>query len=194
MNYKKTPRIVLAVTNDVATDQRVARHAAALQEAGFEVTVVGRRLPDSLPAEFPWRVERMTLRHRRGWRFYAEYNRRLRQWLLKERPDVVWANDADTLPGCWMAVKSYELRGKRAKLVFDAHELFSEVPEIQHKPVVKWVWRTVERQLMPKCDARLTVCQSIADHYKKTLGVEMAVVRNLSRDGTLHVSTDAASF
>ena len=189
LNYKKTPRIVLAVTNDVATDQRVARHAAALQEVGFEVTVVGRRLPDSLPAEFPWRVERMTLRHRRGWRFYAEYNRRLRQWLLKERPDVVWANDADTLPGCYAAAR--RLGGK---LVFDAHELFSEVPEIQHKPVVKWVWRTVERQLMPKCDARLTVCQSIADHYKKTLGVEMTVVRNLSRDVTRHVSTDAASF
>ena len=165
---------MLAVTNDVATDQRVARHAAAMQEVGYEVTVVGRELPDSLPAEFPWRVVRMRLRHQRGWRFYAEYNRRLRQWLLAERPDVVWANDADTLPGCYAAA-----RPLKAKLVMDAHELFSEVPEIQRKPLVKWVWRTVERQLMPKCDALLTVCQSIADHYKAKYGVEMRVVRNI---------------
>ena len=62
----------------------------------------------------------------------------------------------------------------------DAHELFPEVPEIQHKPLVKWVWRTIEHFLMPKCDALLTVCQSIADYYKKKYDVEMAVVRNVS--------------
>jgi glycosyltransferase involved in cell wall biosynthesis len=62
----------------------------------------------------------------------------------------------------------------------DAHELFPEVPEIQDKPLVKWVWRTIERWLMPKCDALLTVSQGIADYYKDRYGVEMTVVRNLS--------------
>ena len=61
----------------------------------------------------------------------------------------------------------------------DAHELFPEVPEIQDKPLVKWVWRTIERRLMPKCDALITVCQSIADYYRELLGVKMTVVRNL---------------
>ena len=63
--------------------------------------------------------------------------------------------------------------------MLDCHELFPEVPEIQHKPLVKWVWRTLERWLMPKCNALLTVCNSIAEYYRLEYGVSMAVVRNL---------------
>ena len=151
----------MAVSNDLLTDQRVARHVEALREAGFEVTTVCRT---DLP-----------VRWQRGWRFYASFNWRLWRRLRTEECDAVWANDTDTLLGCWLAV-----RRRGLKLVMDAHELFPEVPEIQDKPIVKWVWRTIERLLMPKCDALLTVCQSIADYYKREYGVEMTVVRNLS--------------
>ncbi len=113
--------------------------------------------------------------HSSGWRFYLEFNIELRRRLLELKPDVVWANDTDTLLGCWLAA-----RRLRSKLVMDAHELFPEVPEIQHKPLVKWVWRTIERMLMPRCNALLTVCQSIADYYKEKYGVDMVVVRNLN--------------
>ena len=67
----------------------------------------------------------------------------------------------------------------------DAHEIFPEVPEIQHKPFVKWVWRSIERTLMPRCNALLTVCQSLADYYKGKYGVDMTVVRNID----IHHST-----
>ncbi len=150
----------MAVTNDLVTDRRVQRHAATLREAGYEVVTVGRT---DVPT-----------RHGRGWRFYLEYNLALCRKVLALRPDIVWANDTDTLPGCRLAA-----RRLRRPLVMDAHEIFPEVPEIRHKPFVKWVWRTVERQLMPKCDALLTVCQSVADYYRELYGVEMAVVRNV---------------
>ena len=135
----------MAVSNDLLTDQRVDRHRRTLTEAGFDVVVLGRL---DVPT-----------RHRRGWRFYLELNRGLRRKVAEQRPDIVWANDTDTLLGCYLAA-----RRCRAKLVMDAHELFPEVPEIQHKPLVKWVWRTLERWLMPKCDALLTVCNSIAEY------------------------------
>lgn len=151
----------MAVSNDLLTDQRVARHRRTLAEAGYDVVVLGRR---ELPT-----------RHGRGWRFYLELNLALRREVRRLRPDIVWANDTDTLPGCWLAA-----RRTRARLVLDSHELFPEVPEIRHKPLVKWVWRTLERWLMPRCDARLTVCQSIADHYRRLYGVEMAVVRSMA--------------
>ena len=162
----------MAVTNDLATDRRVLRHAETLREAGYEVVLLGRN-------EVP-------TRYNRGWRFYLEFNIGLRRKLRELKSDVVWANDTDTLLGCYWGVKSYELRVmsyesgvRRSRLVLDCHELFPEVPEIQHKPFVKWVWRTIEKHLMPKCDALLTVCQSIADHYKEKYGVKMTVVRNL---------------
>ena len=150
----------MAASNDLLTDQRVDRHRRALTEAGFDVVVLGRR-------EVP-------TRHWHGWQFYYEFNRGLRHKVAEQQPDIVWANDTDTLLGCYHAA-----RRCHAKLVLDCHELFPEVPEIQHKPLVKWVWRTLERWLMPKCNALLTVCNSIAEYYRLEYGVSMAVVRNL---------------
>ena len=170
----------MAVTNDLVTDRRVLRHAETLREAGYEVVLVGRK-------EVP-------TKHRRGWRFYWEFNMALQRKLRELKPDIVWANDTDTLLGGWLAVKSYELRVKKVKLVMDAHELFPEVPEIQGKPLVKWVWRTLERNLMPKCDALLTVCDSIAEYYRLQYGVSMATVRNLPvESGKWKVESDAAA-
>ena len=166
VNVDKGARIVMAVSNDLLTDQRVMRHVEALREAGYEVDTVCR-------TDFP-------VRWQKGWRFYAAFNWRLwrevrlRVKELKGQRMIVWANDTDTLLGCWLAAHG------RCKLVMDAHELFPEVPEIQEKPLVKWVWRTIEKWLMPKCDALITVCQSIADYYREKLGVQMTVVRNLS--------------
>ncbi|MCR5445469.1 MAG: glycosyltransferase [Bacteroidales bacterium] len=161
MEQENKGRIVMAVSNDLLTDQRVERHRHTLSEAGFDVVVLG--------------LNELPTRHRRGWRFYLELNMALRREVGRHRPDIVWANDTDTLLGCWLAA-----RRTRARLVLDCHELFPEVPEIQHKPLVKWVWRTLERWLMPRCDARLTVCESIADYYRQRYGVSMEVVRNMS--------------
>ena len=156
-------RIVMAVTNDLVTDRRVLRHAATLREAGYAVTLFGRN--------------DLHVRSRRSWRFYAEYNLRLCWRLLCTRCDIVWANDTDTLPACWLAAR---LRGRR--LVMDSHELFPEVPELIDRPRVKRVWERIEGLLLPRCDANITVCQSIADYYRSKYGVEMTVVRNLWSD------------
>lgn len=153
----------MSVTNDMVTDRRVQRHAATLRKAGYDVVVLGRH--------------EVATQHSRGWRFYYEFNRALWREVSEQKPDIVWANDTDTLLGCWLAAKRC-----RAKLVMDAHELFPEVPEIQHKPVVKWVWSTLERWLMPQCDALMTVCNSIAEYYRQRYGVTMEVVRNISAE------------
>lgn len=149
----------MAVTNDMSADRRVARHAATLRDAGYVVKILCRD---------------KQYRHEKGWRFYAEYNMELRRRLLLLKPDAVWANDTDTLLGCYMAA-----RRLHCPLVLDAHELFPEVPEIQYKPLVRWVWRTLERWLMPCCAARITVCQSIANYYKEKYGLDFTVIRNI---------------
>lgn len=150
----------MAVTNDLVTDRRVMRHASALREAGCEVTLIGKN--------------ELGVKAKRGWIFYAEYNVRLWWRLLWTKTDVVWANDTDTLLAASMAA-----RMRRRRLVMDAHELFPEVPELVGREGVKRVWELIEKRLMPKCDALLTVCQSIADYYHEKYGVEMAVVRNV---------------
>ena len=164
MEDTKQHQIAMAVTNDLVTDRRVQRHCITLREAGYDVCTISRR--------------DLAIKHSCGWRFYAEYNMKLRRKLLDIKPDIIWANDTDTLLGSWLAA-----RRLHCKLVMDAHELFPEVPEIRHKPLVKWVWRTIESKLMPKCDALLTVCQSLADYYEEKYGVKMQVVRNIAENG-----------
>lgn len=164
----KTYRIVMAVTNDLVADRRVLRHADTLRMAGFEVELVGRN--------------ELEVKAVKGWRFYAEYNIRLLWRLLHTDCDVVWANDTDTLPACWLAA-----RLKRRQIVMDSHEIFPEVPELVGRNHVRRVWEWIEKALMPHCDANLTVCQGVADYYRAKYGVKMTVVRNLSHS-TNHFS------
>ena len=180
-------RIIMAVTNDLLTDQRVDRSCRALQESGYAVTLIGRRLghasgfghtsnevaEKALDAR-PYRCVRMRLLFRRSALFYAENNMRLLLKLLLMRADAFYANDSDTLPACCWAAR---LRGK--KLLFDAHELFPDVPELVGKPRVQRVWKWVERTCLPRVDAAFTVSQSVAEEYRRRYGVAMTVVRNL---------------
>ncbi len=173
-------RIILAVTNDLATDQRVDRTCTSLAEEGYEVVLVGRRLPESPELDSrPYSTQRMRLLFRRSALFYAEYNVRLFLKLLFSSADAFFANDTDTLLACSLAAT---LRGKQ--LFFDAHELFPEVPELVDKPCVKAVWEKIERRCLPHVDAAFTVCQNVADEYYKRYGVEMTVVRNLAKRAT----------
>jgi len=171
--------IAVAVTNDLMTDQRVDRTCRTLTEAGYAVTLIGRRLPTSKPLpERKYRTQRMRLLFIRSAFFYLEYNFRLLLRLLRLRPDAVWANDTDTLAACTLAARML-----RKPLLFDAHELFTEVPELIGRPGVQAVWRWVERTCLPHVAVGYTVCQSVAKEYRRRYGVEMHVVRNLGEGG-----------
>lgn len=179
-------RIVLAVTNDLATDQRVDRSCISLVEAGYDVVLVGRKLPESPKLDpRPYTMQRMRLVFRRSALFYAEYNFRLFVKLLFVRADAFFANDTDTLLACRMAAAV-----RRKKLFFDAHELFTEVPELVDKPRVRAVWRHIEEKCLPHVDAAFTVCQSVADEYYARYGVTMTVVRNLAMRFSDNQNTD----
>ncbi len=174
----KQRRIILSVTNDLVTDQRVHRSCTALSEAGYDVTLVGRRLPDSVPVERPYKTVRMRLLFRKKAVFYAEYNLRLFLRLLFSPTDAFYANDTDSLPANYLAVVL-----RRKPLFFDAHEMFPEVPELVGRPRVKRFWTRIEDRIFPHLcrphRAAVTVCQSIADIYRNRYGLNMRVVRNV---------------
>ena len=88
--------------------------------------------------------------------------------------DILFANDVDTLVPNYLVSK---LTG--TKLIFDSHELFSEVPEIQNKTFVKSVWLRIEKWIIPKLKNVITVSNSIQKHYKRLYNVEATVIRNV---------------
>jgi glycosyltransferase involved in cell wall biosynthesis len=168
-------KIILAVTNDICTDQRVNRVAASLLKLNLEVVVVGRKHSRSLdlpPLSFI--AKRFNLFFSRGFLFYAEYNFRLFWFLMFNKADLLVANDLDTLPGVFLAA-----RLKKRKLVYDSHEYFTEVPELIGRNRVKKIWERIEAMILPKIILATTVSGSIAMVYREKYGIEMEVILNL---------------
>lgn len=169
-------RAFISVINDLATDQRVARVAKLLAAQGFEVTCIGRRLKQSPDLSFSsFGIRRYRMLFTRGPFFYACFNLRLLLSLLfSQRPALLIANDLDTLPANFFAS-----RIRRIPLIYDSHELFTQVPELIHRKRVQRVWKGIESWLVPKLDYALTVNYSIATIYRRLYGTPFRVVRNV---------------
>ncbi len=168
-------RLILSVTNDVITDQRVGRMARTLHEMGFDVVIVGIRRNNSLPFTPVYaKVVRMPLFFQRSFLFYAEYNIRLFFLLLFKPCRLLVSNDLDTLPAnqlvAWIRCKP---------LMFDAHEYYTGTPEVAGRPFVYRFWKALERFLLPRQKTLITVNDSLAALYRQEYGIKAHVIRNL---------------
>ena len=168
-------KIIATVTNDLTTDQRMIRICSSLSRAGHEVTLVGRELPDSKPlTERPFGQKRFRLFFQKGKFFYFEYNLRLFFFLLFQKIDSVHAVDLDTLLSAILVC-----RLRRKKCVYDAHEYFTEVPEVVERPGVKKAWEWVADFCIPKVTAAMTVCESLSKIFEEKYRMKFTVVRNV---------------
>lgn len=168
-------RIIVSVTNDLVSDNRVHKICTTLTGMGFSVLLVGRKLPAGLPLKpRKYQTKRMCLLFNKGPLFYAEYNFRLFFLLLISKYDVLLSNDLDTLTANFLAAR---LSGK--PLVYDSHEYFTEVPELIDRPRVRKTWEWLEKKMVPKVRKAYTVCDSIARIYTEKYGVPFRVVRNV---------------
>lgn len=167
--------VIVSVTNDLATDQRLKRHCSTLFEAGYNVVLTGRLLSESLPVGYrPYRTRRVRHIFNRGPLFYAEYNIRLFFYLLISKCDILHANDLDTLPANFLASLI-----RRKPLVYDSHELFTEVPELTGRPVIRKTWEMIEKFIFRRLRYIITVNSSIARVYENKYGKNIIVIRNL---------------
>ncbi|MCB9250901.1 MAG: glycosyltransferase [Flavobacteriales bacterium] len=173
MNKK---RIVIMVSNDLVTDQRMHRICTSLSGSGYEVRIIGRFLKSSVElTEKQYAQTRMKLFFDHGVLFYLELNIRFILKLFFGKIDLLYSVDADTLPSA-IILKFL----KRLKLVYDAHELFPEVPELLNRPVKKWMWQLVDKAGIVYCsDLRFTVSETLSEHYRKKYDRDFIVLRNL---------------
>lgn len=119
-------------------------------------------------------MDRMRLLFTKNALFYAEYNVRLFLKLLFSKVDLLVANDLDTLLANYLISKI-----KGVPLVYDSHELFTEVPELKEGSFAKKTWEKVEAWIVPKLTYCITVNESIAAIFFKKYGVPFKVLRNM---------------
>jgi len=170
------PSVVFSVTNCICHDRRVQKMASVVSGLGCEVTIIGRKSGaccDVNNVEF--RSIRFRMIFKRGFLFYKFFNIRLLFRLLFNKYNLLVANDLDTLLPNYMVSKI-----RKIPLVYDSHEYFTGVPEIQKRPFVKWVWTTIERSVFPHLRNVLTVSDSIAEKYAGQYGIKPVTIRNCS--------------
>ncbi len=174
--FTTTKIAVVSVINDLVTDSRVNKTCFALKECGYNVILIGRKLPSSLPIpDWSFSALRMRLLFNKGPAFYLFFNLRLFLKLLFQKADLLYANDLDTLLPNYLVS-----RIKNVPLIYDSHELFTEVPELQHTHSKRNIWLRLEGWIVPKLKTCITVNDSIAEIFTKKYKVHFHSIRNIS--------------
>ena len=192
----------MLVTSDVAGDSRVLREALALAEAGHEVSVIGRDVPaewrppgdvtvlsasggSGLRRETTSGPPRPLPPHLRAarWALLPRHNAGvLARWTTAAEAtaadlpaDVVHAHDFNTLA---LAARLADRR--RARLVYDSHELWSGRPRVgRPTPIASRQALAREAALGARADAVITVAEGVARLLRERFRWDdIAVVRN----------------
>lgn len=172
---KPRRKALICSQSNFDTDYRIHKLAALLRIHGYDVEMLSRSHPHENRVSSPGvRYAKLFFWH--GPLFYAEFNLRLfASVLFGRKRDLIVSIDLDTLGGILPAAKL-----RRTPVLFDSHEYFPGVPEIQDKPFVRWVWERVQDLCVPRVGPLcVTVCQSIADIFAKRYGTRFMVVRNV---------------
>ncbi len=151
------------------------RIAGTLAQAGFLVTLVGRQLPQSKPLQTQaFGQHRFSCFFNKGALFYVEYNIRLMVWFLIHRFDIYGTVDADTALAGLVSTA-----WRRRPLVFDAHELFPEMPEVVHRKRVKAIWAWLEQKAFQKASLAYTVSTGLVHYFEQKYQRQVHLIRNL---------------
>jgi len=167
-------KVIVSVTTDLISDQRVHKTCLTLHENGYNVLLVGRKLNNEKCSQRPYQIKRLKFFLKKGFLFYVTFNIRLFFFLLFNKCDIFFSNDLDTLMPNFLAS-----RIKRKKMIYDSHELFLEVPELIGKKFVKFFWSQIEKNIFPKLTHIITVSESIANFYNQKYKVPISVVKNV---------------
>jgi glycogen(starch) synthase len=182
-------RLLLLTPSELTRDPRARRAAAAAKRLGLEVVGVSGRASGQPPAELPGvRVLRAgrpghvdsrrdlrgggvsgttIVREARGvyrlvrlaWRTATLVHAAGRVGHV----DIVHANDVDTLPAGWLLARRHH-----ARLVYDAHELYTEF-EADPPRFSRAAIAVLERRLARAAAAVVTVSDALADELMRRL-------------------------
>ena len=173
----KRKKIICTVINDLTYDQRMHRVCTTLANEGYDVLLLGRVKEKSVDlTEQVFAQKRIVCFSYTGFMMYFEFNLRVLIYLLFHRFDMVNAVDLDTIIPASLAA-----RIKSKPMIYDAHELFTEVPEIVNRPYLYKIWSWIETNFVPTAWASYTVALMIAEIFTEKYDQSFSVIRNVPR-------------
>ncbi len=177
-------KIICTVINDLTYDQRMHRVCTTLANEGYDVLLLGRVKIKSVDlTDQVFEQKRIICFSDAGFMMYFEFNLRILIYLLTHRFDIVNAVDLDTIMPASLAA-----RIKSKPMVYDAHELFTEVPEIVRRLYLHKIWSWIESRFVPTAWASYTVGPSIAEIFSEKYEQEFYVIRNVPKRQSVHHS------
>jgi glycosyltransferase involved in cell wall biosynthesis len=169
-------RVAISVTNCICHDQRVMKMGEVISKLNCDITFIGREMGECCKNDLvPFRTKRFRMIFNKGFLFYKFFNLRLLFYLLLHKFDLLVSNDLDTLLPNFLIS-----RLKGLPLVYDSHEYFTGVAELQTRPFIKWIWKLIEKKIFPYLHNIITVSDSIAAQYEVEYGKRPVTVRNCS--------------
>lgn len=153
------PDIVFALTGDFRHNSRAIKQVRALAQQGYTIDVLTLGSPAAATVWEPGVRLRVLPRPAGGGPFFFwQVHVLVRQAASQIPARVFHASDLYVLPAMHAAAKAH-----RARLVYDARELYTHVASTAGRPWVRLVWRWVEGRHIRAADAVFTVSESIAE-------------------------------
>lgn len=181
--------MIFAITGNFATDQRMQRITAVAVECGWKPVLYHRphfkyKKVSLATTGFQGELKEINPIFKSGILFYLFYNLSLFCRLLFKKAGAFYAVDSDTLPA-FIALKIF----RSVPLVYDAHEYFSEVPELNNQTSKKAIWNLITRWGVNLSDDRLTVGPQLAQELEKRYNKGFKVVRNVPASEPIPATT-----
>lgn len=174
MNRKK---ILTSAFSNLYTDQRIEKVCKTLHDNGYEIELIGNNWGGAEKMERPYAFSRISLASKTLKTAYFEFNWKLYHELRRKATQntILYANDLDALLPNYLISKKYKI-----PLVFDSHEIFSEMPAVQGKMSQK-LWRYLQNKIVPTLEFMITASGSYGKWFQKKYGIQPVIVQNAPR-------------
>lgn len=182
------------VLNSVWYDPRVRKQIASYVDAGINLSCVGHkceRYDEEKIKQIPCKTEIYKLPpsyegHQKSlWRkIYREHLSfaGVRDKILAEKPDVIHANDLNSLLPAYAACKKLKCR-----LIYDSHEVYVDNIYFRKRRFFSWVLKKIEAHIVKKVDLMICVSHAAADYFSSIYKIKnLKVITNcaMAKDRT----------
>jgi len=185
------PSIRFLYLGDPKTDRRLKNFISLFSGLGYKVELIIAS-PRATNDESRITIEgaattEIHLDHSRGAKMFLEYNRLLQNELANREPcDILFACELYSLKAAAQAKQN----GKAKKLIFDARELYTELPTVASNPLKKLFWKRWEKRGLEQADLIIVTAPDDAAAIKQVHGFlpESIVIRNLPKREEFHTN------